>query len=176
MIILLLLFNSLCVWRYPDRDLKDIFHADSYQTVYFDVSREDQTDIEKKLGRPLDSDETEFKFYPVFRQGREIGAISTHLSKGQYGAIEVLVAFEYGTDRTKFKVKAVRIQRDREKARASLRSEKFLGQFVGKTLADSLKVGFDIKPASAGSEKSSAAIAFAIRKLLIVFSKVAVRK
>lgn len=171
MIALLLIFSSLCVWRNPDRDIKEIFKGDSYQTVYFELSAQDQTEIEKKLGQSLDPDETEFKFYPVFRKGQDIGTVSTHLSKGQYGAIEVIVAVEYGPGRKPARIKAVRIQRDREKARAALRSQKFLDQFVGKTAADSMKVGFDIRAAALGAEKSSAAVALAVRKLMLVFER-----
>ncbi len=169
--LLLFIINSLCVWRFPDRDIKEIFDGDAYRTVYYEISQEEQTDIEKKLGLPLDPDETEFKFFPVYKNKKEIGTVATHLGKGQYGAIEVVVAFEYGLDKTKFKVRAVRIQRDREKARAALRSPKFLGQFNGKVPGDSLKIGYDIKTAKPGAEKASTAVAFAIKKLTLVFEK-----
>jgi fumarylacetoacetate (FAA) hydrolase family protein len=65
----------------------------------------------------------------------------THLGKGQYGAIEVVVAIDNNG-----KVTGVGIQRDRERKRAEIRSDKFLGQFRGNTASDPIQVGKDIKP------------------------------
>jgi len=161
---------------FPDRDIKDIFGGDAYQTNYVSVSQEKQVVIEKRLGQKLDPDEVEFKFYPVFKKGKEIGVVSTHLSKGQYGAIEVVVALLVDSVKKTTRVKSVRIQRDREKARAALRNEKFLNQFVDKTPLDSLKIGRDIKSAQPGAEKSSQAVAFAVKKLLIVFDELVLKK
>jgi len=173
MMMLFLVIGSLCVWRFPDRDIKEIFDGDAYRTVFLRVSKESQAAIERRLGQKLDADETEFKFYPVSRKGKQIGVVSTHLSKGQYGAIEVVVALLVDSAGKAPRVKSVRIQRDREKARAALRSEKFLSQFVKKTSSDSLKVGVDLIPAAKGAEKSSQAVASAVRKLLVAYEELA---
>ncbi len=170
---LFLVIGSLCVWRFPDRDIKEIFDGDAYRTVFLRVSRESQTAIERRLGQKLDADETEFKFYPVSRKGRQLGIVSTHLSKGQYGAIEVVVALLVDSTGKTPSIKSVRIQRDREKARAALRSAKFLDQFVKKTSRDSLKVGFDLIAAAQGAQKSSQAVASAVRKLLVAYEELA---
>jgi hypothetical protein len=165
----LIIFNALCVWRFPDRDLKEIFNADAYETKLVSMTEEQQAEIEKRLGAELDPDETEFKFYMVTKKGEPVGVVSTHLSKGQYGAIEVVVGFAPDEEEKTVKIKAVRIQRDREKAHAALRGAKFLDQFIGKDPRDEFQVGEDIKPAAEGAEKSSAAIAFAVKKIMIVY-------
>ncbi|OGC43798.1 hypothetical protein A2Y85_01110 [candidate division WOR-3 bacterium RBG_13_43_14] len=167
--LILIIFSSLCVWRFPERDMKEIFNGDSYQTTFFDISADDQEKIEELLGTALDADETQFKFFTVFKDGDTVGTVATHLSKGQYGAIEVVVALEQENDPRKFTIKEVRIQRDREKDRVNLRSQKFLGQFVGKNSQDPLLVGDDLKPASENSIKSSTAIALAVKKLTVIF-------
>lgn len=171
MIWALILFNSLCVWRFPDRDLKEIFNADAYETKLVSITEEQQAEIERRLGAALDPDETEFKFFMVTRKGEPAGIVSTHLSKGQYGAIEVVVGFvdERDQDKPKITIKAVRIQRDREKAHAALRGAKFLDQFIGMTPRDKFQVGDDIKSAQEGAEKSSQAVAFAVKKIMIVY-------
>lgn len=167
--IILILFNALCVWRFPDRDLKEIFDADAYETMLVAMSEAQQDTIEARLGTELDPDETEFKFYSITRKGEPVGVVSTHLSKGQYGAIEVVVGFIPDSEKKMVVVKAVRIQRDREKARQALRSRKFLDQFIGKTAEDRLVVGDDIESAGPAAGKSSAAIALAVRKMLVVY-------
>lgn len=174
--IVLILISSLCVWRFPDRDMKEIFHGDSYQTTFYDITPDDQKKIEELLGAPLDADETQFKFFTVFKNGDTVGTATTHLSKGQYGAIEVVVALEHDSDPGNAVIKEVRIQRDREKERAKLRGAEFLDQFKGKRFDDAFAIGEDLKPASESSIKSSKAIAFAVRKLTIVFNYLVTKK
>ncbi len=174
--IILIIFSSLCVWRFPERDMKEIFDGDNYSTTFFDISIDEQKDIEKVLESSLDADETQFKFFTVFKDGDTVGTVATHLSKGQYGAIEVVVALEHGSDPSKATIKEVRIQRDREKERAKLRGAEFLNQFKGKKYDDDFVVGEDLKAASKSSIKSSAAIAFAVKKLTIVYNYLATNK
>ncbi len=169
MIWAMLFFNALCVWRFPDRDLKEIFDADAYDTRLIEISEEQQKVIEERLGTGLDPDETEFKFYEVTRKGEPVGIVSTHLSKGQYGAIEVVVGLVHDAEQKTTTIKAVRIQRDRERAHQAIRSKAFLDQFIGKTPQDKFEVGQDIKTAAEGAEKSSAAIAFAVKKIMVVY-------
>lgn len=158
-------FAALCVWRKPDQDIKKFFPgADTYKTDVKDPSKK-KTVIEKRIGRSLDSDEQEFKLYRVINGGKKVGTIMTHLGKGQYGAIEIVVALDNNG-----KVKGVGIQRDREKKRTELRSEKFLGQFKGKDINDPVAVGKDIKPVP-GAEKSSDTVAFSVKKLLVIYDE-----
>ena len=155
-------FASLCVWRKPDQDIRQFFPtADTYKTEVKEPGSK-KSAIEKRIGRKLDADEQEFKFFRIIDGGKKIGTIMTHLGKGQYGAIEIVVAIDNAG-----KVKGVGIQRDREKKRAELRSDKFLGQFAGKTAGDPVAVGKDIKPVP-GAEKSSDTVAFSVKKLLVL--------
>lgn len=160
---------SLCVWRQPDEDIASIYNADSYKTVFEDISDSLRARIEDKLGYELDPDETQFKFFPVFKGDDQVGTVMTHAGKGQFGVIEVVVAVtDTGTGAI---VKAVRVQRDREKAKEAIRSSDFLGQFKGMTSSDGFEIGTDLKTAEDGAERSSQAIANAVRKLLIVYDE-----
>jgi len=58
---------SLCVWRQPDADISGIFGSGSYKTVFADITDSLKLKIEKRLGFPLDADETQFKYFPVSR-------------------------------------------------------------------------------------------------------------
>jgi hypothetical protein len=161
---------SLCVWRQPDSDISGIFGSGrSYRTVFADIADTLKRKIEKRLGFPLDADETQFKFFPVFKGKERVGTVMTHAGKGQFGAIEVVVAVVEGDSGPV--IKEVRIQRDREKAKAALRGREFLGQFEKMGLTDAFKVGVDLKTAAQGAEKASQAVAAAARKLLIVYDE-----
>jgi hypothetical protein len=160
---------SLCVWRQPDADIAGIFGSGSYKTIFADIADAQKQSIEKRLGFALDADETQFKYFPVFKGKERAGTVMTHVGKGQFGAIEVVVAIA-SSDSAPV-IKAVRIQRDREKAKAALRSQEFLGQFKGKGLTDAYEVGDDLKTATEGAEKASQAVATAVRKLLIVYDE-----
>jgi len=160
---------SLCVWRAPDEDIASIYDATSYKTVFEDIGDELRARIEERLGYELDADETQFKFFPVFNGEEQVGTVMTHAGKGQFGVIEVVVAvIDTGTGAI---VKAVRIQRDREKAKGAIRSKEFLGQFKGMTSADGFEIGADLNTAEDGAERSSQAIANAVLKLLIVYDE-----
>ncbi|MEO0108700.1 MAG: hypothetical protein ABIK62_05970, partial [candidate division WOR-3 bacterium] len=137
---------SLCVWRQPDEDIAAIYNADSYKTVFEDVTDAQRARIEARLGYPLDPDETQFKFFPVFKGEVQVGTVMTHAGKGQFGVIEVVVAVDdTGTGAL---VREVRIQRDREKAKAALRGAQFLGQFRGLTAHDGFESGADLTAAA----------------------------
>jgi hypothetical protein len=160
---------SLCVWRQPDADIAGIFGSGSYKTIFADITDAQRQSIEKRLGFALDADETQFKYFPVFKGTKRAGTVMTHVGKGQFGAIEVVVAVVSGDSGPV--IKAVRIQRDREKAKAALRSQEFLGQFKGRGLTEAYVVGDDLKTATAGAEKASQAVATAVRKLIIVYDE-----
>jgi hypothetical protein len=160
---------SLCVWRSPDTDIAEMFDAGSYKTVFEDIDDVMQLRIEERLGAVLDPDETQFKFFPVFRGEDQVGTVMTHVGKGQYGAIEVVLAV-VDTDSGPV-VRAVRIQRDREKAKQALRSDEFLGQFQGKGVDDPFTIGEDLLTAAEGAEVASQAVATAVRKLMVVYDE-----
>jgi hypothetical protein len=166
---------SLCVWRQPDSDIAGIFGSGSYKTVFVDITDGQRQRVEKRLGFKLDDDETQFKFFPVYRKNKQVGTVMTHAGKGQFGAIEVVVAVVQGD--SGIVVREVRIQRDREKAKAALRSKEFLGQFKGMTANDDFRMTNDesgLRPAAKGAQNSSQAVANAVRKLLVAYDELGI--
>ncbi len=164
-----LLSAGVCIWRFPDKDIKTLFpQATGYKTEVITFIKAEQEKIEDQLGAKLDDDETKFNFYRIYNETSKIGLVLTHSVKGQYGVIEVVIGLQSKIDTLikspVYYVSGVLIQRDREVKSKDLKSDKFLGQFIGTTV----KNKFDkIKPVG-GAEKSSRAIAFSVKKLLIV--------
>ena len=163
---------ALCVWRNPDTDIKEFFESGSYRTVLAKVGSK-KAAIEQVIGTKLDADETELKFWPVIQNGKRVGTVSSHLGKGDYGAVEVVMAI-VDPPNAPAKIKAVRIQRDRERHREALRSSTFLNQFNGKTAQSTLQVGQDIQPAHPGAIKASKVAALSVKKLLVAYEQLGI--
>lgn len=158
---------AICVWRKPDADIQYFFPgADSYRTDLKPVGSR-RAAIERAIGARLDADESDFKFYQILAGYRRVGTVLTHLGKGRYGAIEVVIALDPGGA-----VKGVRLQviREPNEIKRQLTSESFLGQFAGKHAGDPIQVGRDIRPVP-GASQSSATIAFSVRKMLVVHAE-----
>ncbi|OPZ88240.1 MAG: Electron transport complex subunit RsxG [bacterium ADurb.Bin429] len=154
-------FAALCVWVNPDRDIKNFFPgAKSYTTEMKTYTKAQGELIEKRLEAKLDPDENEFKFYRVKRDGKVTGTVLTHQARGKYGAVQVVVGI--GTDK---KVIGVYVQRHREPT--NLNKASFLKQFKGKDANDPIEVGKDITAIN-GHDKSSQAVAFSVKKILVV--------
>jgi len=160
---------ALCVWLNPDRDIKAFFPGgDSYATEIQRYASEQGAEIERRIAGKLDPDENEFKFYRVKASGNPLGTVLTHQARGRYGAVQTVVAI--GLDN---RVIGVYVQRHREPA--NLNDPAFLKQFQGKTAADQLVSGQDIAPL-AGAEKSCDAVAFSVKKILIVHDVLGIRQ
>jgi len=160
---------SLCVWRNPDADIKEFFGGGSYRSVLATVGNK-KTNIEQRIGQKLDSDELQLKFWPVVRNGQRVGTVASHLGKGDYGAIEVVVAI-VDPSNAPAKIKAVKIQRDRERYRSALRSATFLNQFKGKQATSTLRVGDDISSAHPQAMGASKVVALSVKKLLVAYEE-----
>jgi hypothetical protein len=165
-------FASLCVWRNPSSDIEEIFGGGTYRTVVVNVGGK-KSAIEQAIGTSLDADETQLKFWPVIKDGKRVGTVASHLGKGDYGAIEVVIAI-VDPPNAPAKIKDVRIQRDRERYRQQLRSDTFLDQFNGKQAASSLTVGEDIKPAHPNAIRSSKIVALSVKKMLVAYEKLGI--
>ncbi len=165
-------YASLCVWRNPDADIQALFGGGSYRTVLVNVGAK-RSAIEQAIGVTLDADEQQLKFWPVIRNGVRVGTVASHLGKGDYGAIEVVVAIVDPPDGPA-KIKAVTIQRDRERYRSALRSPAFLDQFKGKQAASVLTVGSDIVAAHPSAVRASAVVALSAKKMLVAYEKLGI--
>jgi H+/Na+-translocating ferredoxin:NAD+ oxidoreductase subunit G len=158
---------AICVWRKPDTDIQRFFPgAESYRTDLKPVGSR-RAAIERALGARLDPDESDFKFYRILAGSRRVGTVLTHLGKGRYGAIEVVIALDPAGA-----VKGVRLQviREPNDIKRQLTGDSFLAQFNGKRAGDLIQVGRDIRPVP-GADQSSETIAFSVKKMLVVHAE-----
>lgn len=162
-------FAALCVWRNPSADIQEFFGGGSYRTLVVNVGNQ-KAAIEREIGTSLDPDENVLQFWPVTRNGQRVGTVSTHLGRGDYGAIEVVIAI-VDPPGERAKVHQVKIQRDRERHRQQLRSAEFLNQFRGKQANSPLTVGQDIRPAHPNAVRGSEVVALSVKKMLVAYEK-----
>ena len=153
------------LWEFRQREgtIHGFPGAESYRTDLRLVGSR-RAAIERGIGARLDPDESDFKFYHILAGSRRVGTVLTHLGKGRYGAIEVVIALDPDGA-----VKGVRLQvvREPNDIKRQLTSQSFLGQFTGKRAGDPVQVGRDIRPVP-GADQSSETIAFSVRKMLVV--------
>ena len=156
---------DICVWRDPDRAMSRLFpSAGDYRTIDVKISPQALTRIEKKLGKTLDPGESaDWIYYAITgRKGEVIGHVLTDAERGQYGTVEIVLGL--GVDG---KVASLYIQRSRERDKA-LKSKEFLDQFIGKSVADPMRLGEDIKASrSTGAELA----AYGVRKMLVMYEE-----
>lgn len=154
--------DGACDWLRPDSDMRQLFpEADDYHPIYkrpFEV----RDKIESRLGYKLWGWENLIRYYQIMKGDHRVGTIYVHLTPDN---TQVVVGIT-----NEGAVKGVLLQRYFGSHREELNSQKFLGQFRGKTLADPLIVGKDIKPACPGLESISSGLALTVRKLLVFYS------
>ncbi len=123
--------SGLCPWRNPASDLKEFFPtATSTREEFLALSRH-TTEIEKRIHRKPTGEETGVQIHRAYNGETPLGVVVARRVKGEYGAIEVVLA----TD-TANRVVGVKIQRLREPDETAkiLRSPGFLKYFEGKTV------------------------------------------
>lgn len=160
---------DVCVWRDPERTMSKLFPAaGDYKTVTKKITAETARIISERAGVRLDdSERSEFNYYEI--TGRvdgkvhRLGTVLALAGTGEYGAIEVVAGLDNDN-----RIVGVYIQRIRERNGDKLRSEDFLGQFRGKSIADPLDLGKDIKPVSEAMT-ASRAISNAVKKMLVFY-------
>lgn len=157
----------MCPWREPERDLKLFFpEATRYKTETRILSGK-RLELAERLGRAPTGDENALYVYPVYREQTQLGVILAHRVKGEFGAIELVLAV--GTNQ---QVSGLRLQRLREpeNGAAALQDPQWLGSFVGKRTDSSWVLEQEISLLPVEARTSAAAIAEGVRSLLILLA------
>lgn len=154
--------DGACDWRRPDSDMRQLFpEADDYHPIY-KRPFEQRDLIESRLGYKLWGWENLIRYYQIMKGDRRVGTIYVHLTPDN---TEVVVGINNDGS-----VRGVLIQRYLGSHRAELNSPKFLGQFKGKTVADSFTIGKDVQMACPQLDSISGALALTVRKLLVFYT------
>jgi hypothetical protein len=155
----------MCPWRKPDADMRAFFpEATGHQTDVRILSGA-RLELARRLGRMPAPEEHSLYVHRIYHVQRPLGAVVTRRVKGEYGAIEIVLAV--GTDGT---VRGVRYQRLREPEPVAdaLRSPRWLAAFEGKEAADNWRLGEDIPDVPPAARVSARAVVDGVRSLLIV--------
>ena len=158
-------YADVCVWRDPERTMQKIFpKANDYETIERKISGETLRLIENRLGKPLDPGEREdWIFYKIRgAKGETLGYVLTDAERGEYVAIEIVVGITPDG-----RIVGVYIQRARERDK-EFRSKEFLAQFAGKTNADPIQAGKDIK---GGKTVPVERVAYGVKKVLVMYDE-----
>lgn len=152
----------------PDKPLKNLFPgAEAFAAVEGSLNQAQVTFVQEKTGEPLTDDDKVPTFYFAIAQGKRYGVAQFVRVEGKKQPMSVAVALD-----TKGRTTAVKVLKSEDDKRFA--EEAFLAQFVGKTIADSLTVGTDVRPVS-GEDAVSQTFASEVKKALwivqAVFSK-----
>ena len=150
----------MCPWRQPVADMAAFFPgATNYRTETLILTSHFR-EFKTLLGRLPTPDENPLYVHRVFANSRQIGSVVTRRVKGEYGAMEIVLAIKDG------EVTGLRIQRMREPAHiARALGAAWLQSFVGKTMNSDWNIGVHI-PALA--QTSARAIVEGARNSLIL--------
>jgi hypothetical protein len=121
-------------------------------------------ELSRRLGRPAVGDDLLLRLYRVGGTGRPRGAVLVRRVRGEYGAIEVVLAVTPAG-----RVKGARLQRSREpKEVTDALTGGWLAAFAGKRAADRWQVGGDLPAVPPAARRSAAAIAEGARTALVL--------
>jgi len=154
----------MCPWREPERDLQAFFPgATGYKTETRILSAQRRL-LAGKLGRQPRPDESRVYLHRVERGSRAFGYVVVRRVRGEYGAIELVVAVADG------QVRGVRLQRHREPlaVASAINKKQWLRYFEGKRAEFDMRVGQTIPPVPPGAHASAEAVAEGVRSALVL--------
>ncbi|HEX5220083.1 MAG TPA: hypothetical protein VFZ59_10995 [Verrucomicrobiae bacterium] len=157
----------MCPWREPERDLKLFFPEATHHKIETRILSGKRLELAERLGRPPSGDENALYVYPVYREQTQLGVVLAHRVKGEFGAIELVLAVA-----TNQQVSGLRLQRLREpeNVTAALQNPQWLGSFVGKRAESSWQPEHDISDLPPEARVSGAAVTEGVRSLLILLA------
>lgn len=155
----------MCPWRDPDADLRAFFPTATRQQTATLILSGVRPELARRLGRTPSADENALYLHRVYRADRLLGSIMTRRAKGEFGAIEIVVA----TD-AQGVAHGLHYQRLREPPgiTAALRAPRWLQAFQGKRADDDWQLGADLPTVPAEAQVSAQAVVDAVRSLLIL--------
>jgi hypothetical protein len=155
----------MCPWRDPDADLRAFFPDATGHRTEVRILSGALMELARRLGRRPAAEEYSLYVHRVFHEQQRLGAVLTRRVKGEYGAIELVLAV--GADGA---VRGARLQRWREPEpiAAVLRDSHWLGAFAGKTARSDWRLGQDIPAVPAEARGSAKAVVQGARSLLIL--------
>jgi hypothetical protein len=158
---------SMCPWRDPPSDLKQFFPSATRYEVDTRILSGLRVELAQRLGRTPTGEENALHVYRIYQDKLELGTVLTRRVKGNYGAIELVLAVEPAGQ-----VRGLRLQRLREpdSIAAALTNPEWLHSFEGRNTDSSWKIGGDITEVPSEARLSANAIVEGTRSLLILLA------
>ncbi len=156
----------LCPWRQPGADLGAWFpDATGYRTETRILSGQ-RLALTDRLGRTPGAEENALRVYRVERGDAAEGVVLTKRVKGEWGAIEIVLAVNPDG-----RVRGLRLQRLREPevVRDQLQRPDWLGAFVGRGLTSEWRLDGSAPPVVPEAQTSAAAVREGIQCLLVLY-------
>jgi hypothetical protein len=157
----------MCPWREPEKDLRQFFpEATRYETTTRILSGQ-RLELAQKLGRTPTGDENALHIYPIYREQLSLGTVLTRRVKGEFGAIELVLAV--GTNQ---QICGLRLQRLREPvaSTAALQNSEWLDSFKGMRVDSEWQPKGKISGLPADARVSAEAIVEGARSLLVLLA------
>ena len=122
-------------------------------------------ELKARLGRWPTPDENPLYLHRIMQGQKVLGTVMARRVKGQYGAIEIVLAVNPDG-----RIQGLRLQRLREPApiAAALHDPAWLAAFNGKTMADRWRLGAAVPDVAPVVRQSAAAIVEGVRSLMIL--------
>jgi hypothetical protein len=157
----------MCPWRDPQSDLKQFFPSATRYEVDTRILSGLRVELAQRLGRTPTGEENALHVYRIYQDKLELGTVLTRRVKGDYGAIELVLAVEPAGQ-----VRGLRLQRLREpdSIAAALKNPEWLHSFEGRNADSSWKIGGDIAEVPSEARQSANAIVEGTRSLLILLA------
>jgi hypothetical protein len=161
---------AMCPWRSPERDLRAFFPAATGYRSETLILSPLRMEIMGRLGPGVPLESNSLYVYRVVGKAADKtspqGTFLVRRTSGEYGAIEVVVAV--GEDR---RIVGIGLQRHRELPAISavMASRAWRSAFSGKSSTAAFRMGDDLPVVPVVARRSCAAVASAVRSLVIEF-------
>jgi len=155
----------LCPWREPEADMKALFPGATRYEAETKILSGLRLELQARLGRMPSGEENSLHLFRIYRDRIALGTVVTRRVKGDFGAIELVLAI--GPDR---QVRGWRLQRSREPAAIleALSDPAWQRSFEGKTADNPWQLGRDIPAVAPVALNSAAAVVEGAKSLLIL--------
>ena len=155
----------LCPWREPDADMQALFPGGTHYEAETRILSGLRVELEERLGRRPSAEENALHLFRVYRDQTLLGTVLTRRIKGDYGAIELVLAI--GPDQ---RVRGWRLQRSREPEPVleALLDPAWRRSFEGKSADSPWQLGLDIPQVAPVAAGSAAAVVEGARSLMIL--------
>jgi hypothetical protein len=160
--------TPLCPWRTPEEDMRAFFPGATRYNTHVEILSDRLVQLKERLGHWPRPEENPFYIHKVYAANRPLGRVALRRVKGEFGAIEIVLAVDNsGT------VRGARLQRLREPAGTAqtLQSSQWLRSFYGKDQRSAWKLGVDVPDVPLHARKSATAVVEGVRSLLILLDE-----